>query len=131
MRSIKPILYFVNRERVHKKGLLSVLLFGSCLGMVVAGCQEPVATATGSNSSFGNQQTGPSMEEKALTIARQAIVGYVKLQKGSPVTVKREGDKYVVTFVHIHPPGTRGADYDARVTVDAATWKVVEFLVGS
>ncbi len=131
MRSIKVTTHFSIVGRILENCVASALFFCSCLGLVVAGCYEPVSTTTGSSSSPDNQQTGSSMEEKAIAIARQAIAGKVNLQKGAPVTVKRKGDAYVVTFGHILPPGTLGADYDAQVTINSATWEVIKVLAGS
>jgi hypothetical protein len=67
-------------------------------------------------------------ESAALAIARNAIAGKVELQAGSPVTVVRRKNCYVVTFVHRLPPGVRGPDYDAEVTIDGRTGEVLEVL---
>ncbi len=131
MRSINATTHFSIAGRILRNYVASVHFSCSCLGLIVAGCQEPVSLATGSGSHPDNQQSGSSMEDKAIAIARQAIAGKVNLQKGAPVTVERKGDAYVVTFVLILPPGTRGPDYDAQVTIDAATWEVVKILAGS
>ena len=131
MRSVNATTRSGMTGRKLRNYVASVHFSWSCLGLIVAGCQEPIASVSGSGSPVSNQQTGSTMDQKAIAIARQAIKGIISLQKGSPVTVKREGDDYVVTFVHINPPGTLGADYDAQVTINAATWEVVQVLAGS
>jgi uncharacterized membrane protein YkoI len=70
-------------------------------------------------------------EARAIEIARQAIQGKVDLQSPGAVTVKRERGRYVVIFEHYNPPGVRGPDYDAKVTIDAMTGDVIELLGGS
>lgn len=77
-------------------------------------------------------QTGSEISEAAaITIARQAIDGKATHHQGEPIEVKHQNNHYVVTFVHILPPNTLGADYDAQVTIDVRTGVVLEFLVGS
>jgi hypothetical protein len=66
----------------------------------------------------------------AIEIANKAIEGKVELQEGSPITTTHQRGRYIVTFVHINPPGVRGADYDARVTINAQTGEVLEILGG-
>lgn len=70
-------------------------------------------------------------KEQAIEIARQDIKEVVSLQAGSPIRVEQSKDCWVVTFVHVLPPGTRGPDYDAQVTVDRTTGAVVKILVAS
>jgi len=71
-------------------------------------------------------------KEQAIAIARQKIVGEVTLlDEDEPVTVTKEDGHYVVTFVRRNPPGTRAADYDARLTIDANSGEVLKFLVAS
>ena len=41
------------------------------------------------------------------------------------------GGNYIVTFVNVLPPGMLGADYAARVTIDAKTGMVEKILAGS
>jgi hypothetical protein len=36
-----------------------------------------------------------------------------------------------VTFPHQNAPGVRGPDFDAQVTIDARTGKVLQILAGS
>ena len=70
-------------------------------------------------------------ESEALAVARNAIAGKVNLQEGSPVRIDHRKDRYVVTFVHHLPPGIRGPDYDAEVTIDDQTGEVLKLLGGS
>jgi uncharacterized membrane protein YkoI len=70
-------------------------------------------------------------ESEATAIARNAIAGKVDLQDGAPVRVDHRQDRYIVTFVHRLPPGIRGPDYDAEVTIDDQTGEVLKLLGGS
>ena len=72
----------------------------------------------------------PISPSRAIEIARAALPGKVDLPRDARANVERRGDRYVVTFPVTLPPGVRGADYHARVTVDAVTGKVVEILGG-
>jgi hypothetical protein len=67
----------------------------------------------------------------AIEIARRSISGKVELSSTATTKVERDGNNYVVTFVRSVPAGVRTADYDARVTIDARTGKVVDVLGGS
>lgn len=66
----------------------------------------------------------------AIEIARRVIAGKCELQKDSSVSVSRTGDQLIVVFEHRNDPGVRGASYDAKVTIDAATGKILEILAG-
>lgn len=70
-------------------------------------------------------------EAQAIEIARRAIQGKVDLQSPDAVKVRRERGRYVVIFEHYNPPGVRGPDYDAQVTIDRASGDVIELLGGS
>jgi len=70
-------------------------------------------------------------QEEAVELARQAVVGKATLQPEGPVETVRETDRYIVTFVHVNPPGVRGPDFDARVTLDASTGDVIQILGAS
>jgi len=70
-------------------------------------------------------------ESVAIEIAQEAIVGKVEVQDENLVTVTLEGDRYIVTFERDNPPGVRGPDYDAKVTIDAESGDVLEILGGS
>lgn len=69
--------------------------------------------------------------EQAIEVARNAVKDCVTLQAGSPIRVEAHEKQIIVTFVHILPPGTRGPDYDAKVTIDAKSAAVLQLLVGS
>lgn len=69
-------------------------------------------------------------DEQAVAAARAAVAGAVELS-GGPVSVNRQGDTVVVEFGCDLPPGTRGPDYDARVTLDAKSGAVREILGAS
>jgi hypothetical protein len=69
--------------------------------------------------------------EEAIDIARRATVGKATLEHGAPISVERENDRYVVTFVHENPPGVRGPDYDAKVTINAHDGNVIDILGAS
>jgi uncharacterized membrane protein YkoI len=68
---------------------------------------------------------------EAVDIARKAIEGKVTLQSGSPIEVDLKDDRFTVVFVHLLPPGTRGPDYDAKVTIDASSGEVLSLLGSS
>jgi hypothetical protein len=70
----------------------------------------------------------PIPRERAIDLTRRALAGKVDLPPAAPVTVELRGDRYVVTFPIPPRPGVRGADYHARVTLDAATGAVLEIL---
>jgi uncharacterized membrane protein YkoI len=69
-------------------------------------------------------------EDEALRLAEKAIEGKVQREPGAPVEVTYSRGAYTVTFVHINPPNTLGADYDAQITIDASTGEVLDFKVG-
>ncbi len=68
---------------------------------------------------------------EAIDIARKAAKGKAELDAHGPLTVNTINGRYVVTFVHVNPPGVRGADFDAKVTIDAHSGQVLEILGGS
>jgi hypothetical protein len=70
-------------------------------------------------------------EAEAVEIARRAVAGRITLTEGGPVTVDAVGDAYVVTFKYEAPPDVLGPDYDAQVTLERATGKVLKILAGS
>ncbi|HLX64569.1 MAG TPA: hypothetical protein VKX17_25070 [Planctomycetota bacterium] len=69
--------------------------------------------------------------QQAIALARKACEGKVELPADAPVKVLVEGGNYIVIFLQRHPPGELGADYHARVTIDAASGKVIQILAGS
>ncbi len=70
-------------------------------------------------------------KEEAITIARHAVGSSMSLPEDGEVTVELKGEQYIVIFVHKLAPGVRGADYDAKVYLDARTGEVAKILVGS
>ena len=70
-------------------------------------------------------------QDRAREIALQAVDGFVAMPPGTPVTAERRDDRFVVTIGSGPPPGVRGADYQARITVDANSGEVLELLFGS
>lgn len=64
--------------------------------------------------------------DRAITAARELL----DVPEDSAPDVVEQG-QYVVTFPRSDPPGTRGPDYHARVTIDAVTGAVIELLGGS
>ncbi len=70
-------------------------------------------------------------EEEAVARAKEAIEGLATIQPDSTVEVKRRRKKYIVTFVRFNPPGVRGPDFDAKVTLDAETGEILEILGAS
>jgi hypothetical protein len=75
-------------------------------------------------------QTKMLTESEAINIAKRTIKGKAIPQDGSPITAELKDSTYVVTFVHINPPGVKGADYDARILLDATTGEVKQLLLG-
>jgi uncharacterized membrane protein YkoI len=69
-------------------------------------------------------------KSEAIEIAKKAIEGKVKPQENCPITVERKKFRYIITFVHINPPGVLGPDYDAKVTIDVQTGQVLDILGG-
>lgn len=73
---------------------------------------------------------GVISEERAIELARQACVGKVEIPADVRPSVVQRGPSLLVTFPTTLAPGTRGADYHAQVTIDAATGRVIEILGG-
>jgi hypothetical protein len=69
--------------------------------------------------------------EEAVDAARRALPGLAEVPEDGPIETVRRRGRYVVTFVRVNPPGVRGPDYDARVTIDARTGGVLEVLGAS
>jgi hypothetical protein len=76
-------------------------------------------------------RTGEINEIEAIAIAQRAIEGIVE-RRGHPApTVARSGARYVVVFpVNPPRPGQLVARYDAEVTIDVATGRIIRLLVG-
>jgi len=68
---------------------------------------------------------------QALAIAREAIAGKARPALGAPIDITRTEGRITVTFVHETPAHMLGADYDARVVIDAASGAVLQLLVGA
>lgn len=75
-----------------------------------------------------SQEANVLSDERAILIAKSAIAGKVQLQGMIPPIVSDQGDRIVVTFPYRNPPGIRGPDYDARVTINARTGEVMSIL---
>ena len=69
--------------------------------------------------------------DEAIEIAKKAIEDGIATVPDAPIEVAYQDDQAIVTFVCILPPGTRGPDYDAQVTMDACSGEVLEVLAGS
>ena len=73
-------------------------------------------------------------DQQAIDIARKAIVGKAKSDDDAPITVTHERKKLhkvvVVEFGAYNPPGVRGPDFSARVTLDAKSGEVKDLQVG-
>ena len=78
------------------------------------------------------ENRGEISPDRAVEIARQAIQGHVILTTPENVSVERRGRSYLITFPIQLPTDAVvvGADYDARVTIDAYTGAVIEILGG-
>jgi outer membrane biosynthesis protein TonB len=76
------------------------------------------------------QSSGAITQEKAVEIARAACVGKVNVPQSAAVRVLRDGDHFNVIFTQVQPPNTLGADYYAKVSVDANSGKVTKVLAG-
>lgn len=70
-------------------------------------------------------------DEGAVHLAREAVAGAVQLPDDARAEVHREDGTVVVVFPTDLPPGVRGPDYHARVTLDAVTGEVIDILGGS
>ena len=70
-------------------------------------------------------------ETKAIELAREACAEKALIPPNARVRVSVVGGKWIVVFPTDLKPGTRGADYHAKVTIDAKTGAVLEVLGGS
>ena len=73
----------------------------------------------------------PMTQQEAVEIARRAVVGKADVPASAPTEVEFENDRVIVIFRTQLPPGTRGADYHAKVTLNARTREVMQILGGS
>jgi hypothetical protein len=69
-------------------------------------------------------------EARAVEIARAAVRDKCEIQPGSPIEISYSKGRYIVTFKHLNPPGIRGADFDAQVTLNASSGEVIAVLGG-
>lgn len=67
-------------------------------------------------------------EKKAIEIATTAVIDKAEILPSSTIQVESSHGKITVTFVRSNPPGTLAPDYDAQVTIDAATGAVLQIL---
>jgi hypothetical protein len=75
-------------------------------------------------------------DQRATELARKAIVGKVQSDDDAPITVTRVRKLFRHTMVIVEfgastPPGTRGPDFAARVTIDDKTGEVKDIQAGS
>ena len=70
-------------------------------------------------------------DDRAIELARASLEGKVILQDDGPITVNRSGRDVVVEFARVLPPGTRGGDYEAQVTLDGVSGEVRQVLGSS
>ena len=64
-------------------------------------------------------------QDRAIEIARKEIKGKLEPQPNTPIKTELKNNQYIVTFINIWPPGTRGPSFAARVTIDAQSGKVL------
>lgn len=70
-------------------------------------------------------------DTQALAIARGAISGIARPAPDAPIDISRTPGRITVTFVHETPAHMLGADYEARVVIDAVSGTVLQLLVGA
>lgn len=71
---------------------------------------------------------GPITRQKAIEIAKKAVAKDVSYPPDTPIEAETKGSRIIVTFKTRLTPNTRGPDYYARVTIDAATGRVLQVL---
>jgi len=72
----------------------------------------------------------PMSEQRAIQIAREAVVGLADIPDDVSPEVEKTHDMYQVTFPTHLSPDTLGADYHARVSIDSVSGKVTNILGG-
>jgi hypothetical protein len=72
----------------------------------------------------------PLTDEQAINAALAAIEGKVSMPPGVVPRVERQAGHIVVTFPTSHPPGFRGADFHAQVTLHPDTGEIIQLLGG-
>jgi hypothetical protein len=70
-------------------------------------------------------------KEAAEAWAREKLRGKLNVPDDCPTIVVEKNGKYEVTFLCVTAADTLGADYHAKVTLDAKTGAVLEILAGS
>ena len=70
-------------------------------------------------------------EAKAIELAREACAGKAEIPEGVQARATFAAGKYIVIFPTNHPAGKRGADYHAKVTLNARTGAIIELLGGN
>ncbi|MFA5141191.1 MAG: PepSY domain-containing protein [Elusimicrobiota bacterium] len=71
---------------------------------------------------------GPITRQKAIALAKEAVEKDVRYPPDTPIEVESKGARIIVTFKTRLHPNTLGPDYHARVTLDAATGRVLQVL---
>jgi hypothetical protein len=69
--------------------------------------------------------------EHAVEIAREAARRVLDVPDDCPVEVEETDGSILVRFLATNPPGIRGPDFHAQVTLDAETGETLEVLAGS
>jgi hypothetical protein len=102
----------------------------ACLAaaLVVGACGGDAARPATPPESKG--ESALISDEQAVAAARAACADRVAIPATSRPRVEFAGGRCVVTFPTDLPKGTRGADWHARVTLDARTGAVLEVLGG-
>jgi hypothetical protein len=72
----------------------------------------------------------PLTDQQAINAATAAIEGKVSVPPGVVPLVERQADRIVVTWPTSHPPGYRGADFHAQVTLHPDTGDITQLLGG-
>jgi hypothetical protein len=72
----------------------------------------------------------PLAQEDAVQRARAAAVGKVHIPDNAAAVVEQTPEAFVVTFPIQLPPGTRGADFYARIWIDRGSGQVTKMLAG-
>jgi hypothetical protein len=68
---------------------------------------------------------------EALRLAAEVVFDRVKIPAGTAPKLEETQDTFVVTYPNNPAPGTLGADYHARVTIDKRSGRVIKVLGGS
>lgn len=105
---------------------------GLAAALALAGCShDEAAPAPAPRPAHGEETGGVISETRAIELARAACAGKAEIPPGVKPLVTRADGRIVVVFPTSLPSGTRGADWHAKVTLDAKTGAVVEVLGGT